>query len=158
MDTRYQESRTEPAEQAVCPEQAGETTQGVHNSQTGHFHSEEPSARSLWFIKYRLHRQRQSKQQSDARQTRAWLSAPIRSPAVLSAPCSQNGPIQPHWQWSQIGHHFFRELLVPSRRASHAASNLADFQLCSQARWVHQSWRTTPTLLSGLCERTVTPW
>ena len=72
-------------------------------------------------------------------------------------PCSQNGPVQPHWQWSQIAHHFFRELLVPSR-ASHAASNLTYFQLCSQARWVRQSWGTIPALLSGLCERTVTPW
>lgn len=47
MDTKYEESRTEPAEQAVCPEQAGETVLGVHNSRTGHFHSEEPLVRSL---------------------------------------------------------------------------------------------------------------
>ena len=98
---------------------------------------EEPLLRSLWFIKFRLHRRRQLKQQSHARHSRAVSLLPYAH--LCSLPHAPRMGHSASLAVSQIAQHIFRELLAPSCCASNAASSLTSFQLCSQAHWVSQS-------------------
>lgn len=88
---QLQEKRTPSVKRAELTQQSRLGMSWEFTAAGRHAHSEEPLVRSLWFIKFRLHRRRQLKQQSHARQSRARLTAPA-SPPMLSAPCSRNGP------------------------------------------------------------------